>query len=89
MDNLSFRLGVEVGESYCNMLPTLSCSDLCSNNVIQVTYGEAKELKRLTDIWYKNSNKAIEGNDPNWDAYLKYYRSLVLKYIPKEYKVDY
>jgi hypothetical protein len=52
-ENILYSLGVYLGEYVIDhKLPTLSCDDVTSRNVIQVTWGEAQELRRLNDIWY-------------------------------------
>jgi hypothetical protein len=54
---LSYKLGQYVGNKLVLNLPTLSCDDLHSREVIQVTWSEAKELYRLSDIWYTKLNE--------------------------------
>jgi hypothetical protein len=54
---LSYKLGQYVGNQLVLNLPTLSCDYLYSREVIQVTWSEAKELYRLSDIWHKKLNE--------------------------------
>lgn len=52
----AYSLGVYLAEYIMHVyMPSLSCKQW-TRNAIQVTWGEAKELKRLEDAWY---NKRI------------------------------
>lgn len=58
-EKTAFSLGVFIGEFLIfTKIPCLSCNPT-TNNVIQVTYGEAKECERLCKVW---STKVDEEN---------------------------
>jgi hypothetical protein len=69
--NTAYSLGVFLGEYIVKtQMPSLSCNQWTSN-VIQVTWGEAKELKRLEDSWYskRSSEEAkIRKENPSIDG---------------------
>ena len=86
IQELSLRIGLEIGHQLAMRLPTLSCDLLQSRNVIQVKYGEAKELKRLDNEWHNNYDPNSKEKDPRWEALQKYHNELGAKYLPKEFK---
>jgi hypothetical protein len=75
----SYLLGIHVGDALSRNLPTLSCDDIRSREIIQVKWAEAKERYRLSDTWFNNQT------NENWLAYRKYADELANKYIPKEF----
>ena len=85
ISKLSWEFGHALGLDVSRDLPTLSCDMIHSRNLIQVTWGEVKELKKLDDIWYKNHSqfKGDGTEDPNWITLQKERRKLETKYLPK------
>jgi hypothetical protein len=51
-----YTLGVYLAKHMMDRhIPSLSCNQ-CTNNVVQVTWGEAQELERLEDAWLSKLN---------------------------------
>jgi hypothetical protein len=50
--NLGYTIGVYLAKHLMDRhIPSLSCNQ-CTNNVIQVTWGEAQEAERLSNVWH-------------------------------------
>lgn len=68
--NLGYTIGVYLAKHLMDRhIPSLSCNQ-CTNNVIQVTWGEAQETQRLSDAWFSKlseeqlkSKKGLKGGD--------------------------
>jgi len=89
--SLEYQLGYYIGEYiFHRTLPTLSCDDIKSRNVIQVSTEETNELKNLTDIWFNKRWNFIgteeekkEATKEEWDNLKTYQKMLDDKYYPK------
>jgi hypothetical protein len=84
--SIAYQLGYYVGEQIVDkFLLTLSCDDFGTRKQIQVTIGEADELKRLTNVWFEKSQSSDdkENSKPEWDAYRAYHNMLLDKYLPQ------
>ena len=88
--SMEYQLGYFVGEFiFHTTLPTLSCDDIRTRNIIQVSEEETNELNRLTDIWF-NKLHSLKGTDQEkkeatkeeWENYRTYSKMLYDKYYP-------
>ena len=84
--DLAYFLGEYMGEYIITKyLPTLSCDEILTRRVIQVTIGEADKLKNLKDIWYSLyfiSQDSKESKE-SWSVYRSFAEELTQKYLPQ------
>lgn len=92
-----YSLGALIGEFLISKhIPSLSCNQ-CTNNVIQVTWGEAEEYRRLEEAWYsklhseRHKLKDVEGlkswekdNEAQKAAEKEWNENMKYRYILKE-----
>lgn len=50
--------------------------------MVNTTYGETKEYKRLSDIWFKKTNDGTGESKKEWQEKLRYRYYLKEKYLP-------
>ncbi|MEK6828920.1 MAG: hypothetical protein AABY15_02255 [Nanoarchaeota archaeon] len=75
-------LGFYMGEYIVHTkLTGLGCDHDCAVQV-QVTWGEAQELKRLSDTWSEKYHEDKEGASQEWNDYIRYRYMLKEKYLP-------
>jgi hypothetical protein len=83
INELSYRIGREVGYDLIRFLPVLSTARM-GYKVITITHGERTEFDRLEDLWAWNYKK--DGStDENWENLKNFERQLINKYLPSEF----
>ena len=86
---LGYFLGEYMGEYIIDKcLPTLSCEEILTRRVIQVTIGEADKLKNLGDIWHSfySINQDSKESKESWSNYRSFAEELTQKYLPQTLK---
>lgn len=84
INSLASSVGRYLALYVMDRLPCLSCSP-CTNNVIQVTWGDAVELNRLKDIFLDHNSPT---RDEDFKVFVAFLRSLRGKYLPHEFSMS-